>query len=714
MSAVHGSALDMTQPDVVDQFRDAMRSHGIEPPDEIVADGELHRFAPTGRAGDDAGYYVLHTDGLAAGCFGDWRAGLQETWRAKSLREMSEEERAVDRDRIARLKAAREAEQDRRRQRARAKASALWQAAGAVGDDHPYLARKQVAPVSTLRELDAARVAEILGYAPRARDEALSGRILIAPVKVGNALSTAEMIDEAGRKSAVYGGQKRGSYWAAAPLPEGSGEGYRVFIGEGVATVTTASELTGDHAVAALSCRNLEPVARAIRHLLPRASLVILADLGNGTADARAAAAAVGARLISPDFGADRPEGATDFNDLAVLRGRAIALEQLNAAGTGLASPADDSADPPAYLDEVPPTGSAESPKRAGLKYSITIARDFRVREDLAYFIKGIWDRDTFGVTWGPSGGGKSFVTADMALHVVSGRTWCGRRVRRGGVVYLGAEGPHSMERRFIAMASKAELDLSDLPLAILSGALHMLRDPDGTIAAVADAAQQLRALYGVEDVLLIVDTMARSAPGMDENGPEDMGAYVGACDRVRIELGIAVVVVHHAGKDLNRGARGHGALKAAADCELLIADHQISIEKLRDGATGSAIPFTLHPVELARDLDGDPVTTCWIDYGEEADARRAKSWSGRIAPTTQIAFEALREAVREHGGRLPATSTLPEGKPACNVEQWRQRFYSRIADRDSAAQRKAFQRAKDDLVAKKIIGTWETWVWIW
>jgi hypothetical protein len=376
---------------------------------------------------------------------------------------------------------------------------------------------------------------------------------------------------------------------------------------------------------------------------------------------------------------------------------------------------------PPHATEEIPPEEKIPDPTRDHGRekaeanrshHKITLARDFKVREDLPYFIKGIWQQDTFGVTWGPSGGGKSYVTADMVLHVAAGKTWCGRRVSIAGVVYLGAEGPYSMERRFIVMARELRLDRAGLPLAILSGSLHLLNDPDGVIAAIAEAAQMLRSEFEVFEVMLVIDTMARSAPGMDENGPEDMGRYVGVVDRIRAELGMAVIVVHHAGKDLQRGARGHGALKAAADCEVLIADSQITIEKLRDGAIGTAIPFTLHPVELARDSDGDPITACWVEYGTESTSRAKQS--ARISPTTTIAFEALREAIRDHGERLPNSSTLPGGKPACSIDPWRQRFYGRIGDRDSEAQKKAFQRAKDDLSARKIIGAWESRVWIW
>ena len=68
-----------------DQFREAIRSAGLEPPDIIKADGKLRRFASNGKRSDDAGRYVLHGDGIPAGAFGDWRTGISESWRAPAV-----------------------------------------------------------------------------------------------------------------------------------------------------------------------------------------------------------------------------------------------------------------------------------------------------------------------------------------------------------------------------------------------------------------------------------------------------------------------------------------------------------------------------------------------------------------------------------------------------------------------------------------------------
>lgn len=224
---------------------------------------------------------------------------------------------------------------DKARKQAEAakKSAALWKTAAPARADHPYLTRKGVAPVVNLREIAAPRAAEILGYPPRSDGEPLAGRLLVAPVEIKGKISTAELIDEAGRKSAIAGGAKSGGYWAAQTLPESHGEGLTLAIGEGVATVLSAQAATGYASLAALSAGNLSKVAQAMRKRYPAAKLVILADLGNGQAKAEEAAGAVGAALAVPDFTAlDATEADTDFNDLHQRAGPEAVRRQIKEA----------------------------------------------------------------------------------------------------------------------------------------------------------------------------------------------------------------------------------------------------------------------------------------------------------------------------------------------------------------------------------------------
>lgn len=205
------------------------------------------------------------------------------------------------------------------------KAAMIWKSASMAKSDHPYLLRKGVSPVTTLREIDVDIAAVILGYSPKAGGDQLIGRLLVVPVKVGDALSTLELIDGDGRKSAIAGGRKAGGYWAAQVLPEGDGDGLTFQYGEGVATTLSAKEANGHISVAALSVGNLAAVANIMHERYPAASHVILADLvkATGTPDPRAIEAAqlIGGYVALPDFGGYRPDDAKDFNDMHSLSG---------------------------------------------------------------------------------------------------------------------------------------------------------------------------------------------------------------------------------------------------------------------------------------------------------------------------------------------------------------------------------------------------------
>jgi len=83
----------------------------------------------------------------------------------------------------------------------------------------------------------------------------------------------------------------------------------------------------GQQVAVAFNAGNLKPVAQALRQKWPNRPLVLYADddaktSGNpGLAAAREAAQAVGGTVAMPDFGPNRPAGATDFNDLFIHRG---------------------------------------------------------------------------------------------------------------------------------------------------------------------------------------------------------------------------------------------------------------------------------------------------------------------------------------------------------------------------------------------------------
>ena len=90
----------------------------------------------------------------------------------------------------------------------------------------------------------------------------------------------------------------------------------------------------------AFNAGNLLPVAKALREKYPEPTLIICADDDAGTegnpglTKATEAAQAVDGLLAVPDFGAGRPDGATDFNDLAAAHGSDAVRQCVEAAAT--------------------------------------------------------------------------------------------------------------------------------------------------------------------------------------------------------------------------------------------------------------------------------------------------------------------------------------------------------------------------------------------
>jgi len=310
--------------DATTQFADAIRSAGMTPPDFIEADGELHRFAPNGTRHDDAGWYVLHGDGIPAGSFGDWRTGLSETWRADIGRKLSPAEALAQSRRIEESRRKRDAEETRRRAEACERAKMRWKSARSADPTHPYLVRKGIAPCGTRQE----------------------GALLLIPMRDGLELHSLQTIDADGEKRFLSGGRVVGCYFSIGTPKE------TICIVEGFATGASVHGATGYPVAVAFNAGNLEAVARTLRENLADVRIILCADDdhrtdGNpGRTKANAAALAVDGLVALPDFGLDRPSSATDFNDMAQLCGgeaikRAIESARQPEASKELGAPRD-------------------------------------------------------------------------------------------------------------------------------------------------------------------------------------------------------------------------------------------------------------------------------------------------------------------------------------------------------------------------------------
>lgn len=285
--------------DTITQFRDAIRSAGLRLPETIYDDGQLHRFGTSDKRGDKAGWYILYGDGIPAGSFGDWRTGANHAWRADMGRKLSEQEAFEHQKKVDAMRRARELAEEKRHTKACESAQRIWNNATEPSAEHLYLKQKGIKAYG-LREYE--------------------GRLVI-PIWSRDVLHSLQFISSNGNKQFLSGGKVKEGYFMIGSPTE------ILCICEGYATGASIFTAT-DYAVAvAFNAGNLVSVAQVLRKKFPEAQLILCADddcwtSGNpGISKAREAADRVGGLLLIPNFGKNRPEGFTDFNDLHQLCG---------------------------------------------------------------------------------------------------------------------------------------------------------------------------------------------------------------------------------------------------------------------------------------------------------------------------------------------------------------------------------------------------------
>lgn len=260
------------------------------------------------------------------------------------------------------------------------------------------------------------------------------------------------------------------------------------------------------------------------------------------------------------------------------------------------------------------------------------------------YLIDGVITRNSFSVLYGKPGAGKSFAAVDWSLCVAMGLPWATRNVRRGPVLYIAAEGIAGLGKRVQAWKQAFGVEHVD-GISFFPEAINLL-DPtrrDGLVTLCADMRPEL----------VVIDTMARSIVGGDENAAKDVGMAVDAADKIRRACNAAVLFIHHTTKD-GASYRGSGALEGAADTmvEVKIEDNDLvtlTFEKQKEAAKGDPIPLKLDVLTLP---DGVSTSCVLRGYAQTDKAARLNAGQETVLtlltdkyPTTGATVPTLAEA---------------------------------------------------------------------
>jgi hypothetical protein len=270
---------------------------------------------------------------------------------------------------------------------------------------------------------------------------------------------------------------------------------------------------------------------------------------------------------------------------------------------------------------------------------SPVLSQAYVVREVIAAASAVLW--------FGDSNCGKTFLALDLCLHVASNQPWRGHRVQAGLVVYVAAEGGHGIRNRLAAYRQQAPWTLG-APFAVLPQTVDLL-NPEADAGLLIESIRAAEEVAGAKVAIVVLDTLARVMTGGNENASEDMSGFIANVDRIRAETGATVIIIHHAGKDATKGARGHSSLRAAVDTEILVEGQEgirtATVTKQRDLPSGQVYGFELVPVEIGTDPEvGTAVSSCVV---REAEAVSKKKRPG--GKNQEALLAGLREWQRTH-----------------------------------------------------------------
>ena len=323
-------------------------------------------------------------------------------------------------------------------------------------------------------------------------------------------------------------------------------------------------------------------------------------------------------------------------------------------------------------------------------------AADSALSEPATQLIEGLLDEGGLSVNYGDSGSGKTFVTLDLGFHVGAGLEWNGKKVKRGLVVYVAAEGGRRIKRRIAALQNHYREEYGDVapdPFFALVRYQIDLRSSDADLNALLALVREAEKKTGEKCVWLIVDTLSRAMAGGDENSPVDMGRIVASADRFRAWTGAHFTYVHHTGKDAARGARGHSLLRAATDTETETTAGSFTLTKQRDGELGFKIGFKLIDLVIGDDAAGNCIKSAVVEWSAvQAPKTKTKL---EPAPSRRLLMSVIDQALGECGFQF---TPWADGPVVCCVKDSivRDRYFARIAEpEDDADKGKAHERKR-------------------
>ena len=508
-------------------------------------------------------YRTHNNKEIGYGHYGDWREGSSIAWCSQSESDLAPTDwELIKTERNAQAEKAKVYKVQRQDDQAEVAKETINNLQ--LATDHQYLAAKGIRAYGIYAQKDD---------------------LIVPMVSIEGEIRSYQKIKSNGDKRYLEGAQKNGLTHRIGPEPK-----LRAYIVEGYATGVSVHEMTGEPVYVAFDTSNLTPAIKALRSRYPLAHLVVAGDNDQGTEGnpgkvyaEKAAASVTNTSVILPVFQSNQ---GSDWNDLISVEGIDTAKTQLHTVTSNQDRPRSIDFN---QLSSAPPK----------------------------WVIKDVLPQDSVIMVFGPPGSGKSFVALDMGHCVALGKDWHGHQIKQqGGIYYVCGEGDNGIGRRARAWQKHHEQSLPDNSMFKTTSAVP-LSEPEELNRVIAD----INSNTGIR--LVMIDTLNRNFGTGNENSTEDMTKFVAACDRIRRDCDVSVIIFHHTGLQADGRGRGSSVLKGALDTEIQLApvkdsssddkDFTLVGLKQKDSDDVAPIRFTLKTVYLGEDEDGKPFSSCVI-----------------------------------------------------------------------------------------------------
>ncbi|RWC91676.1 MAG: AAA family ATPase [Mesorhizobium sp.] len=359
-----------------------------------------------------------------------------------------------------------------------------------------------------------------------------------------------------------------------------------------------------------------------------------------------------------------------------------------------------------------------------------------RPRRRLQYLVEDWLTTAGVSIIGGRSSCGKSFLALHLGLCVARGVDFFGLTVRRCGVVYQAGEGGLGLLDRMEAYAQHFKLpEDEDIPFAMLPGKIDIFtkekKDVGLFIEEVNDFSKKWQEQFGFAAGFVVIDTLKKAAPGIDEISGKDNAVVLDNVARIERETRCHVCLVHHTNAD-GKKLRGHTSLRDDVDQVILIEhDKETGIrdavlDKIKDGEDGRKIRFSLIAVPVRSETMSDGTTkeftSCAIvTVTEKERLKKEQERQGfTVNATERRMLMNLFDTVDRHGRFIANDKEGPKAAIGKVVVDWKDYLAvarEKILDVDDQSQAtgritKEFKRYSDGLIKYGIIGVSKPYMW--